>query len=122
MRSMKLPVRQQCGVLRTGAGRPGRRLPATALVALAWLALCTASVQAQVGLLPVLTGLDQPVRLVAPPGDPRLFVVEKPGRIRVFAADGTDRGIFLNLAGSISSGGERGLLGLAFAPATSPAA
>ncbi|MBK7671291.1 MAG: PQQ-dependent sugar dehydrogenase [bacterium] len=116
MRSMKLPVRQQCGALRTGAVRPGRRLPATALVALAWLTVCAASVEAQVGLLPVLSGLDQPVRLVAPPGDPRLFVVEKPGRIRVFAADGTDRGVFLNLAGSISSGGERGLLGLAFSP------
>ena len=89
MRSMKMPFRHHCGTPRKGAGRPGRRLPATALVALAWLSVCATSAVAQVGLLPVLTGLDQPVRLVAPPGDPRLFVVEKPGRIRVFAADGT---------------------------------
>jgi glucose/arabinose dehydrogenase len=71
---------------------------------------------AQVTTRLVTGGLDRPVRLVAPPGDPRLFVVEQSGRIRVFDRDGTDRGVFLDLSGSISAGGERGLLGLAFAP------
>ena len=37
----------------------------------------------------VLTGLDQPVRLVAPTGDSRVFVVERTGRIRLFGQDGS---------------------------------
>lgn len=64
----------------------------------------------------VLDGLDRPLRLDAPPGDPRLFVVEQGGRIRVFDPDGTDRGVFLDLTAATLAGGERGLLGLAFAP------
>ena len=60
--------------------------------------------------------LSSPVRVTAPDGDPRLFVVEQGGRIRLFDQDGTSRGIFLNISSIISSGGERGLLGLAFAP------
>jgi glucose/arabinose dehydrogenase len=62
-----------------------------------------------------LDGLNQPVRLVAPAGDERLFVVEKTGRIRVFTGDGSALGVFLDIADQISVGGERGLLGLAFA-------
>ena len=71
---------------------------------------------AELGLESVLEGLTQPVRLTAPAGDERLFVVEQTGRIRVFDRDGAPRGVFLDLSASISTGGERGLLGLAFAP------
>jgi glucose/arabinose dehydrogenase len=50
--------------------------------------------------------------------DSRLFVVQKGGLIRILNADGTvNTTPFLNLTGLISSGGERGLLGLAFHPA-----
>jgi len=50
-------------------------------------------------------------------GDDRLFVVQQGGLIRVLNANGTiNSTAFLNLSGLISSGGERGLLGLAFHP------
>lgn len=101
--------------------RPRAAFPAWA-VAIAALAMCAVLLAgatpsaAQYAPRLVLSGLDQPVRLVAPPDDDRLFVVEQPGRIRVFDRDGGDRGVFLDLTGNISQGGERGLLGLAFAP------
>ena len=57
-----------------------------------------------------------PVRLTAPPDDPRLFVVEQGGRIRVFDPDGSPRGVFLDVSGLTGASGERGLLGLAFSP------
>ena len=59
---------------------------------------------------------DDPVHLAAPAGDSRLFVVEQAGRIRI-VADGVLRDTpFLDISERVSSGGERGLLGLAFHP------
>jgi glucose/arabinose dehydrogenase len=78
------------------------------------LAAATTAAAATVEL--AIDDLASPVRLVAPEGDPRLFVVEQGGRIRVFSPDGTPRGDFLDLTGEISFSGEQGLLGLAFAP------
>ncbi|MGE0553359.1 MAG: sorbosone dehydrogenase family protein [Gemmatimonadales bacterium] len=67
-------------------------------------------------LATVASGLDTPVFLTAPPGDDRLFVVEKRGRIRIID-DGTVRPTpFLDLTALVSNGGEQGLLGLAFHP------
>lgn len=49
--------------------------------------------------------------------DERLFVVEQGGIIKIIQGDGTvNTTPFLNISGQISSGGERGLLGLAFHP------
>jgi hypothetical protein len=63
------------------------------------------------------SGLNSPVAFVQDPTNTAVqFVVEQGGRIRVIQSGiilGTD---FLDLRGAISSGGERGLLGLAFAP------
>ncbi|HEU5169938.1 MAG TPA: PQQ-dependent sugar dehydrogenase [Gemmatimonadales bacterium] len=68
-------------------------------------------------LEPVATGLQFPVDLTSPPGDDRLFVVEKGGRIRI-VRDGTILpAAFLDLSGQVSTGSEQGLLGLAFDPA-----
>lgn len=65
----------------------------------------------------VLTGLSQPVFLTAPPGDPRLFVVEQTGRIRIGSADGQLLGDpFLDLVGRVGSAPEGGLLTMAFHP------
>ena len=62
--------------------------------------------------------LNSPIFVTAPPGDTaRLFVVEQGGRIRVLHHDTLLSTPFLNIAGHISAGGERGLLGLAFHPA-----
>lgn len=68
------------------------------------------------GLEVIAEGLSQPLFATAPPGDPRLFVVEQTGAIRIIADGEVRDEPFLDLSGSISSGGERGLLGLAFHP------
>jgi glucose/arabinose dehydrogenase len=50
------------------------------------------------------------------PGDPdTLYVVEQPGRTRI-VRDGKFAGTFLDLRGIVKSGGEQGLLSLAFSP------
>jgi glucose/arabinose dehydrogenase len=62
----------------------------------------------------VATGLSSPIFLDAPVGDSRLFVVEQPGRIKVIADGSTST--FLDISGKVLSGGEQGLIGLAFHP------
>jgi glucose/arabinose dehydrogenase len=65
----------------------------------------------------VTAALSAPVFVTAPPGDTlRLFVVEQGGRVRVIRRDTLLATPFLDLSGKISSGGERGLLSLAFHP------
>lgn len=64
----------------------------------------------------VITGLDQPTDVTAPPGDARLFVVEQAGRIRIVRDDTLEPTPFLDIRDRVTDGGERGLLGLAFAP------
>jgi glucose/arabinose dehydrogenase len=62
---------------------------------------------------------EQPVELVSPDdGTDRIFVVEQPGSIRVFPnkADVKSSGEFLQISSKVVSGGERGMLGLAFHP------
>jgi glucose/arabinose dehydrogenase len=68
-------------------------------------------------LRPVASGFASPLDLRAPPGDKtRLFVVERGGRIRIVKNGQVAPTPFLDVSGRISSGGERGLLGLAFHP------
>jgi glucose/arabinose dehydrogenase len=70
-----------------------------------------------VGLEQVASGLDFPLYLTAPPGDSaRLFVVQKGGTIRVIDHGALFPDPFLDLSAKVSTGGEQGLLGLAFAP------
>ena len=70
----------------------------------------------KVKLTDVVSGLTAPVALLTRPGDADgLFIVEQGGKIlRVNAADGSDKETVLDLADSIVSGGEQGLLGAAF--------
>jgi glucose/arabinose dehydrogenase len=57
-----------------------------------------------------------PTYVTAPPGDTRrVFVVEQRGTIVVLKDTG-QRSTFLDIQGLVSSGGERGLLSMAFAP------
>jgi len=57
------------------------------------------------------------VYLTSPPGDTsRLFVVEQAGRIRVLRHDTLLAAPFLDISTNVLSGGERGLLSLAFHP------
>jgi glucose/arabinose dehydrogenase len=69
------------------------------------------------GLQTIATGLRFPVGLASPPGDDRLFVVQKAGAIRVLKGGTLLPTPFLDLTSKVfSDGGELGLLGLAFAP------
>ena len=72
---------------------------------------------ARVGLEIVTTQVSSPVYLTTPAGDPRLFVVEQGGRIRIIDAGGALLPApFLDLSATVSGGNEQGLLGLAFHP------
>ena len=67
----------------------------------------------------VVAGLVDPVDVTAPLGDVgRLFIVEKPGRIRILrlADDTLVEEPFLDIGTRVWGGSERGLLGLAFHP------
>jgi glucose/arabinose dehydrogenase len=60
---------------------------------------------------------DMPVYVAQPPGERRrLFVVEQGGRIVVLRGGRVLRTPFLDISSQVVSGGEQGLLGLAFAP------
>ena len=73
----------------------------------------------RVTLEQVASGLSQPVT-IANAGDDRLFVVEAAGRIQAYRVNPsgplTFLGTFLDIHDLVTSGGERGLLGLAFHP------
>lgn len=71
-----------------------------------------------IGLTTFATGFSAPVDMAHPPGDERMFVVQQSGAIRILNPNGTINATnFLTLtSATISSGGERGLLGLAFHP------
>ena len=60
---------------------------------------------------------DSPLYVTAPPGDnARVFVVEQGGKIRVVKDGKTLDAPFLDVTDKITSGGEQGLLSMAFAP------
>src|SRR3954453_19221120 len=60
---------------------------------------------------------EAPVYLTGAPGFPKLlFVVEQPGRIAVLRGGRPRPKPFLDLSGRSASGGERGLLSVAFPP------
>ena len=81
------------------------------------IVLCTIPTIAQnINLETFASGFSSPVAITNA-GDTRLFVVQRSGAIRILNANGTiNTTNFLNLSTIISSGGERGLLGLAFHP------
>jgi glucose/arabinose dehydrogenase len=71
-----------------------------------------------IGLRPVISGLDSPVYLTnAGDGSNRLFVLEQRGMVKVIQPGESTATVFLDVSPLVSSsGGERGLLGLAFHP------
>src|SRR5262245_61043689 len=65
---------------------------------------------------PVVGGFDSPVYVTSAPGDPdTLYVVEQAGTIRIVRG-GKIAGTFLDLRSIVKSGGEQGLLSMAFDP------
>ena len=64
----------------------------------------------------VASGLIDPLYLITPPGDDRLFVVEQNGRIRIIQSGHLVAAPFLDIRSKVSYGGERGLFSVAFHP------
>ena len=65
----------------------------------------------------VAKGLEQPLFLTSPPDDlERLFVLERPGRIRILKNGSLLEEPFLDIKRKITTRGEGGILGLAFHP------
>lgn len=72
---------------------------------------------AAIGLEPLVDGLASPLFVGnAGDGSGRIFVLEQSGRIRVIREGRLLAEPYLDLTDRIASGGERGLLGLAFSP------
>lgn len=72
----------------------------------------------EVDLVPIVSkGIQSPLYLThAGDGSGQLFVVEQPGTIRVIVQGILQNKPFLDITNRVLSGGERGLLGLAFHP------
>ena len=87
------------------------------LLSLSWMIVQTAAAQ-QLTTELVASGFNNPIFLCSPPGDvERLFVVEQnTAQIRIIKNGGVLGVPFIDLSDRASSGGERGLLGLAFHP------
>ena len=64
----------------------------------------------------VITGLDQPIYVASPPGDSRLFVVQRGGKIRIWDGAQLLEPPFLDIEAKVNPAGEGGLLSIAFAP------
>jgi glucose/arabinose dehydrogenase len=66
--------------------------------------------------VPYGSGFESPVYVTSAPGDPStLYVVEQPGTIQI-VRNGKATGTFLDIRSRIKSGGEQGLLSVAFHP------
>ena len=95
-----------------------RAFTGLAVLGLALLAyIIILEAQGQLRAQPYAAGFSAPIAFVQDPLDRSVqFVVEQGGRIRVVREGSLLPNDFLDLRGAISAGGERGLLGMAFAP------
>jgi glucose/arabinose dehydrogenase len=69
-----------------------------------------------IALAVVASGLDRPLYATAPAGDRRLFIVEQAGVVRIVRDGKLLPTPYLDLRDRVRSGGERGLLSIAFHP------
>ena len=102
-------------VPQAGATGPAQATPAAAPAAVTPTAFVPGNIH--LSFARVAHGLSQPVFATTPPADSsRLFVVEQGGLIRLIRRGVLQSAPFLDLRAKVSTGGERGLLGLAFHP------
>jgi glucose/arabinose dehydrogenase len=88
-----------------------------ALALVGALSIAPAVAHAQLRTEVVASGLTNPVAFVVDPVDPSIFyVVEQRGTVRSVRGRSVAAALFLDLRSTVLSGGERGLLGLAFPP------
>ena len=86
------------------------------VLAAAALVLPAAQAQQELTLRPFASGLSAVTAIASTPAEPRrLYAVEQVGRIRYFV-NGKLRGTFLDIRDRVVSGGEQGLLSVAFHP------
>jgi glucose/arabinose dehydrogenase len=77
----------------------------------------TGSERQALRLRPFVSGLSEPVHVSAPRNEPNnVYIVEKPGRIRVVVRGRLRARPFLNITPLVTNGGEQGLLSVAFSP------
>ena len=87
------------------------------LGALVSCAASTTSHRSHYRLRQIASGLDSPVYVASTPSQPRnLYVVEQPGVIRVIVKGHLRAKPFLDIRSRVRSGGEQGLLSMAFHP------
>jgi glucose/arabinose dehydrogenase len=93
---------------------------ALAVSALMALSGASALAQTQIKLEKVVSGINTPLAMVQPPGDPRMFIIEQNGRVRILEAGQLKPTPFLDVRSKIKTlfhdFDERGLLGIAFHP------
>jgi glucose/arabinose dehydrogenase len=71
----------------------------------------------RLSLVRVAAGLEAPTHVAAAPGEPdRVYIVDQPGRILVLRGGRLLRRPFLDIVPLVRSGGEQGLLSVAFHP------
>ncbi|HET7697071.1 MAG TPA: PQQ-dependent sugar dehydrogenase [Vicinamibacterales bacterium] len=89
------------------------RIAIAALIVLAAAADAAAQLRTRVHA----SGFTQPLAIVQDPADPAVqFVLEQRGRIRAIRGGTVEPADFLDLTAAVRSGGEQGLLGMAFPP------
>src|SRR3954454_21236313 len=87
------------------------------VLALLVIGICAGSASGRThDFVQVATGFAAPVYVTSAPGDrSTLYVVEQPGTIKI-VRNGAIAGTFLDIRGRVKSGGEQGLLSVAFHP------
>src|SRR5436190_11960512 len=89
---------------------------APVLAAAVALAAPNAAAKEQVSIQPYASGLSAITAIASTPAEPsRLYVVEQVGRIK-YLVNGQVAGTFLDIRDRVVSGGEQGLLSVAFSP------
>ena len=92
------------------------RLVLAGCLAAAALGLVEGADAAGLSTVRVASGLNQPIYATAPAGDARLFIVELGGQIVILKDGAVLDPPFLDIHARVGTGGEGGLLGLAFPP------
>ena len=88
-----------------------------AILLIAVAAFLPTAADAQIRTQQIVSGLAQPLAFVPDPALPNVFyIVQQGGLVRVLVNGQLQAEPFVDLRGAISTGGERGLLGMAFAP------
>ena len=99
-----------------GAAAPTTVVPTTSVAPAADPSTAAAGSLGSVGVkLTRVASPAQPLALAVRPGDDVLYVAQKGGKV-VGVRDGGDPTTVLDLTSNVSTGGEQGLLGLAFSP------